>query len=233
MNSSNIEQKNLLIVGGDSSIAAKIFDWAKNSSYHIVASSRNLSNKSKTDDVLWLDLDLCIQESTQHFLDAVDGMQFDRIFIFIGSLNKSKFLDLSLVEIQNYLTPLSSNLFFVIQNLIKNLKGIANIVAMSSRAANSQSFDPYYAASKGSLESFLNSISRHLGAGQSVVNVRSGLIVNSTMYQQMHVNEREVHELNSKNTLLELNDFAREIWKLTPQATSHLSGKTIEIGPVY
>ena len=233
MNSINLEPKSLLIVGGDSSIATKIIDRAKHDSYHIVASSRNLSNKSTTDDVLWLHLDLCSEESINRFLDTVHGIQFDRIYVFIGYLRKRNFVDLSLEEIQNYLLPLSSNLFFVIQNLLKNLKGYSNIVAMSSRAVNSQSFDPYYAASKGSLESFLNSISRHLGAGQSVVNVRSGLIVDSTMYKQMHENERKVHKLSSKNSLLELDDFAGEIWKLTPQATSHLSGKTIEIGPVY
>jgi short-subunit dehydrogenase len=104
---------------------------------------------------------------------------------------------------------------------------------MSSRAAYAQSFDPYYAATKGALESFINSLSRHLKPAQSLVSVRAGLIRESRMFFEMPADVRLKHMEISGNSLIDLNLACEEIWKLDPKMTLKHNGEVVYVGPKY
>ena len=225
--------KSLLLIGGNSSLSREIIDLARDSNYSIVVTSRKRVPPKDVDGICWLRLDLHSRRSIKLFLKGIKSIQFDRIICLIGGTTPRHFSQLEIKFIQNYYNTFIANLFYVLQSVIDNLKDESNIIVMSSRAVNSQSFDPHYAATKGALESFINSISRHLDKNKTAICVRSGLIIGSKMFNQMDKDQRKKHFDMSNYALLNIKQICNEIWKLTPIKTLPHNGSVIVIGAEY
>ena len=200
--------------------------------YSICATSRRRNRKDLA-GVRWLPLELGSNRSVHKFLKRVQELKFDRIICLIGGTSVEASIHVNLDDLQYYYKVFISNLFFVLQELQNSLKDESNMLVMSSRAANSKSFDPHYAATKGAVESLVNSLSGRLSEGKSIVAVSSGLIVDSKMYQEMGMDIRNQHLSKSNFKLLNLEDATSKIWNLTPEITKPHNGEVLKIGVVY
>ena len=223
----------LLIIGGDSSLASPLFKLAKDSSYSIYATSRRARKYNHADPISWFTLDLESSSSIIEFLEIFREIQLQRIICLVGGTFVNTSTDRGLDELQEYYKIFTSNLFYVLEELSKNLQNNSNIIVMSSRAANSKSFDMHYAATKGATESFVNSYSRFLDSEKSIVAVRCGLILNSRMFFDMDRKIREHHLKLSNQSLLSLEEAAGCIWQLSPNVTASHNGEVINIGVEY
>jgi 3-oxoacyl-[acyl-carrier protein] reductase len=91
----------------------------------------------------------------------------------------------------------------------------SRLLMFSLIAAQRGSFDPIYAASKGALLSFVNSVCTQLPAGARINAVAPGLIQDSAMFVEMAVQWQEFHrkQVPSQQLLGQqaLTDFFRNM----------------------
>ena len=228
----------ILLLGGSSSLAECIAKSAQEEGFLVDVTVRkeSLSENSRSD--LFRShyiLDLKEIHSIIAFLSQVSHIQYSRIICLIGATSIGTVSD-DLPDLDSYYQQYTSRLFFLLQtlagqSLIPNVK--SRMVAMSSRASGVKSYDLHYSAVKSALESFASALSQKLQANQSVISVRCGLILGSTMEKEMSLENVRRHMELSKNQLLTSSEAGRLLWKVSNPDYGIENGGCIWIGPEY
>jgi NAD(P)-dependent dehydrogenase (short-subunit alcohol dehydrogenase family) len=220
----------VLVIGGTSSLASPLIKLLTKLKCAVVATSRSGTQNGLLSDVkTWLSLDMSSRVSIEKFLATMGSRRFNLILIFIGAPSKDK--KNSAVYVETYLT----NMIFLIQNLLPFLKTNVEtaLVHVSSRSSLYPSRDVLNSAVKGGLNSALRSMTRHLPREAKMVSVAPGLILDSTMANNMPAAIRLEHIQRSSKALLDLDGFAEEFLKIIMKMQDIENGSVIELGPNY
>ncbi len=238
MNANENLSPKLLVVGGTSSLAPEIFDRAKADGYEIYASYRTSLPQLADESVNWIFLDFSSIKSIEEFILRLEGLSFSRVIFLAGKTSPTFTQTFGYSELEEYLRVQLVNPAHLLRKLSYFLEvaSPSNLVYMSSRSAIYGSLDWPYGIAKAGLQNSLISLSKILHHNLSVVSVASGLVLGSTMQESMQAEIVSAHIEKAdlvSGSLLTVPQAAQEIWNLTPESTLKLSGKILEIGPVY
>jgi NADP-dependent 3-hydroxy acid dehydrogenase YdfG len=224
----------ILLLGGTSSLAPGLIHKLLDQGYMITATYRDINKtQPESNDLMWVPFDLKSRTSISEFLQSISGLRFERIIVLIGATSNLEGDTGSLDRLYSYYEQYISGLHYLIRQVIPHLQEDGNMVVLSSRSASHPSFDAYYAATKGALESLIRSLAPKLSSLQSVICVAPSLIENSEMYHEMSAENIERHKSRSGNKLLDVKDIAQFMFEMSPQVTQIMSGRTISIGSDY
>jgi NAD(P)-dependent dehydrogenase (short-subunit alcohol dehydrogenase family) len=225
--------KQILVIGGSSSLVQTLCRFAKDDSYEITATFRGDLCQKRDIHIKWLKLELSDQFSVEKFLDDLNDTQFDKVFFMIGAVTKKHFLEMSYSEMMQYYSIYIVNALYLLQRCLKNIKSTSSIIVMSSRSASNASYDVHYSAAKAALESYVRSSARALAVNQSIVGISSGLIQNSRMYFDMKPEHRESHKNRAGGRLITVEELCLQLWSLSGNDNTENNGRIIDVGPVY
>jgi NAD(P)-dependent dehydrogenase (short-subunit alcohol dehydrogenase family) len=216
-----------LVVGGDSSLAVALVSKLQASNYRVWATSRRVTRP--VDSVARFHLDLENQDSIQGLLASLGGERFDLIAVLIGAPSKA-------IETQNkYVETYFSNMIRLFVGLIPFLDEEVNsaFLHVSSRSSIYPSKDVLYSAVKGGLNSALRSMTLGVGENARLLSVAPGLILGSTMSNDMPAEVRASHKTRSKHELLNVDGFCAALVDLVGRSQNYKTGSIVEIGPRY
>lgn len=221
-------QLDVLVIGGTSSLAAPVVRLLSSSGYTVQATFRN-STENIEPMSNWLHLDVSSQASILEFLAKIDQRKFDFILVFVGAPYRVH--ETPAVYVETYLT----NMIALLKSLTSHLKLDVSsaMLHVSSRSAIYPSRDVLYSAVKGGLNSALRSISRQLPPDSKMISVAPGLVLDSTMANDMPSEIRADHITRSANQLMSLGEFATEFVAIMSGIENFESGSIVELGPRY
>lgn len=228
MNHQSSETKNLLILGGTSSVAEDIARLAYADNYRVILTFR--AHKKNGDYGSWYELDTEREESIDNFLAEIQGIKFDRVICLIGATTNSHYSKLNLTSTISYYSSQLAGICYLISRILANLKFDASFIVLSSKSANNKSYDIHYSAVKAGLQAFVKSISQFAVAQQSILCIAPSLIDKSTMYFQMTKSNRVIHNKKANGKLLSKDEISNFIWNLDNKMCFTLNGRVIEIG---
>jgi NAD(P)-dependent dehydrogenase (short-subunit alcohol dehydrogenase family) len=209
---SSDSRKTLLVLGGSSSIAKPIIETAILDGYHVYASFRDFKKTWKDENLTWVYLDTGKIESLDDFLNEINLKTTDRVICLIGALSGIELTNIDVNKFESYLVEQLINLSVLIIRIFESLEPSSRMLIMSSRAAK-RSYDFSYAIVKSGVESLVLSL-RNRNKFNNINYVRSGLILNSSMYFDMTGGDHLRHITQSNGTLLSLGSAATEIWQI-------------------
>lgn len=232
VNVSTESSRDLLVIGGSSSLGEAIIAQAHVNKLSYIATSREPVSQSR-DPEHFMALDLSSSLSIERFLESSSEYRFKKIIYCIGSTSDINLNSLSLSELEEYFKVHLVNAIYLIGKLCNRLdeESISILAAVSSRAAIYPSFDFCYAASKGGLASFVSSLSRQLPPNKKTIVFSPGALLNSNMYREMPAEVQKSHLDRSDARLLSVNKAAELIMKTLD--SEFASGSVIEVGPSY
>jgi short-subunit dehydrogenase len=177
----------------------------------------------------WLELDLSSDSSIKKFVRQLENRHFELVIFLAGATRERNVSPKKYIE-ANFLNPIK--LFETLsEKLAKETPSC--FIFISSRAAKYPSFDVYYSAVKSGVSAALRSLNATAHSESKFLSVVPGLIIGSTMYEEMDTNVRESHKVRSNNKLLDINQAAREIFNIIDNKNKFINGEMIEIGPSY
>ena len=90
-----------------------------------------------------------------------------------------------------------------------------------------------YSAVKGGLNAGLRSMTIGLESSKKIISVAPGLILGSSMANDMPNETRNEHLRRSRQELLNVGEFSSELLRLLAEMDKFETGSIIEIGPSY
>lgn len=227
--------KRILILGGSSSVAAPFLQRALAEGYEITATTRNHDFQLEKPNLHWEYLDLDSEQSILNFLASVSNIKFNIIFDFIGKTSEANSQIFDLVDLDKYFESQVTNHVFLLLRILELLSMDGVLINLSSRSVEYGSFDIPYAASKAALHNSYFSIRNKLSHEQKVINLISGLIVDSTMFKEMSLETRLSHQNRADTELITVERFADKLIELCRNINSKKLNRysLIKIGPDY
>lgn len=226
-----IAEKNILIVGASSSIGGAITSRFRAPSTRIIATYfpeiKIMHDEFFHPLVLDLDNDISIEKFTKEVFSFCPHI--DTAIFLAGTLPGSSLKDYNFANIDKVMKINFTGQAKVIKGLLPLLDSNSQIIMISSISAQKGSYDPLYSASKGAILSFVKSLAIGLN-GVRVNAIAPGLIENSTMYNDMSVERRELHKSQTSNKqLLSIVDLSNIIFDISQDHWKHLNGACIDI----
>lgn len=220
--------KEVLILGGSSSLAGRVISDLLAAGCNVTATNRQ-PNSSKATSLDWLALDISKTPSIDSFLSAIAQRKFDAILLFIGA--PSKVSQFASDYVQTYFT----NTLFLVERLLSQLKkdSSSGFIHISSRSSIYPSRDMLYSAVKSGLNAGFRSMTIGLDNRIKIISVATGLILGSSMANDMPDEIRKDHLMRSKENLLDVGAFSSKILGLMAEMDNLETGSIIEIGPSY
>jgi hypothetical protein len=218
------------VIGGNSSLAIPTIKLLEGLNFSIIATSKLPGYKTEIPEVsTWLTLDVSSLVSIEQFLAEIGDKKFDFILVFVGAPSKDAGSPAAYVE--TYLT----NLISLCHHLVSYLKPKipTALVHISSRSSLYPSRDILNSAVKGGLNSAIRSMTRDLPQETKLFSVAPGLVLGSTMADDMPVAVRSEHVQRSSGKLLNVDGFAVEFLKLIMRMEEIETGSVIELGAAY
>lgn len=222
--------KKLLLISGTASIAPAILKMATTSRYKITATFRNTSPDSLSNQIDWKHLDLSDLRSTEAFLEQIELTKFDRIIVLTGALSHKNFFEMSFEEMQKVYVSNVIGISYLLGKLIPRLQEISSVVILSSKSANSTSYDVCYSGAKAALQATIRSIAQFLNPTQSIIAIAPSAIENSAMFIAMDSAIQAKHLARSMDQLLTTQEVAEAVWDAGSETSINMSGKVIAIG---
>lgn len=222
--------RDVLVLGGGSSLAIPTIKLLAGLEFLIIATTKLAEPKTEIPEVSsWLTLDVSSLTSIEQFLAKLQDKRFDFILIFVGAPSNNS--DTPSAYVETYLT----NVTFLCQRLVSHLKQNVPtaLVHVSSRSSLYPSRDVLYSAVKGGLNSAIRSMTLGLPQETKLLSVAPGLVLGSTMANDMPVAVRSDHVQRSSGELLNVDGFAVEFLKLIMRIEEIETGSVIELGPSY
>lgn len=221
-------EADVLVIGGDSSLAQPLMEARRRFGFSLVSTTRRSKTKNP-EGIEWEYLDISVPSSVSAFLSKFSDRRFDLIAVFVGApskdfSSKSEYIDLYLTRMIGFLDSLIC--------LLK-IESPSGLTYISSRAALYPSKDIYYSAVKAGMSAALRSRSLTLPNNQVVFSVAPGLILGSTMAEDMPVELVNNHWERSGQSLLSVEDFGKEFLDLVQKLEELKSGSVIELGTSY
>lgn len=158
--------KNVLIVGGTSSISPFLCKDLEENGYTInLISYRNVNKINLKYN--WQYLNLENIDSINNFISNINS-KYKKIIILSGNALEMNYLDLDFQKIKMYYESYLFNYIYLCYNLFKFLDHDGQLVTISSVAANTPYQDFNLSAVKGGIQSFTRSLSLHAKDSQAV-----------------------------------------------------------------
>lgn len=225
--------KNLVLIGGSSSLGGDICEIFTRENYKVYASY--FSNNKKTSTLKNLEfhhLDLTNSSSIKNFSEFLvkKNIKIDVLISLAGiipgkNLAEYSDIDLDLVSDVNFLGQIK-----LLKKLLPLITNKSRLIFLSSISAQKGSYDPIYAASKGAILSFVKSMLLSLPPGSTINAIAPGLIDNSSMFNKM---DFEIQKMHAKTThtgkFLNINDLSKIIFDLCQDHWKHLNGACIDL----
>lgn len=227
-----MKEANIIIVGASSSIGSAIISKFRSPSTRIIATYHSKQNIIHEENVYNLKLDLKKNKSIENFIKEVHSIvsHIDTVIFLAGILPGKNLKEYNLSDMEKVIAINFTGQAKVIKGLLPLLDSDSQIIMISSISAQSGSYDPIYAASKGAILSFVKSLALWLSPGIRINAIAPGLIKDSTMYQSMDPSRREFHRLKTPNSqFLTMTDLADIIFDLSGHHWAHLNGACINI----
>jgi len=220
--------KEVLILGGSSSLAERVISDLLAGGCNVTATSRP-PNSSKVPSLVWLELDISKTLSMDSFLSAITQREYDAILFFIGAPSKVS------RSTSEYVETYFTNTLFLVERLLSHLKkdSSSGFIHISSRSSIYPSRDMLYSAVKSGLNAGFRSMTIGLDNSIKIISVATGLILGSSMANDMSDELREDHLMRSKETLLDVGEFSSKLLGLLAEIDNLDTGSIIEIGPSY
>ena len=234
MTDSNINEKNVLIVGSSSSIGNEISILFRKASMRVITTYTSTQPKNvygqSGSDILHLDLrdDESIESFSQRLKKIISSID---IAIFLAGILPGKNLEeYELLDIDEVMAINFNGQAKLVMKMLPLFTSKSRLLLFSSISAQRGSYDPIYAASKGAILSFVKSLARGLPPGMSVNSIAPGLIQDSRMFDDMAIERQNYHrnQVPSKELLCS-EDLAKIVFDLCQEHWKHLNGACIDI----
>jgi nucleoside-diphosphate-sugar epimerase len=219
---------NVLILGGDASLAQPILESRFPLGLSITATSRK-SGKSDSADLKWLYLDLSDSSSIQSFASKIGESRFQLIAFFVGAPSKEQ-INPS-VYVETHFTNTVGLLRQVMTWLDPNSE--STLVFLSSRSAIYSSRDVLYSGVKAGVSAAVKSLSALAPSGSKLFSIAPGLILGSKMAENMPKTLQLDHLTRAHGNLLTTESFSRQLLELLSDTSEIENGSLVEIGPSY
>jgi 3-oxoacyl-[acyl-carrier protein] reductase len=226
-----MSKKNILIIGGSSSIGECVVNKFFNSGYDVISTySSNIITSNKV--FKNLQLDLTSEQSMNSFARELKTTKssIDSVVFLSGILLGKSLENYSLDEINKVFAINVVGQAKIISKLYSMLGNGSNILMMSSISAQRGSFDPIYASSKAAILGFIKSMADKLPKGSRINAIAPGLIDGSSMCEEMTTERQDFHKnkIHSGKLLSKL-DLANVIYDLCQDHWTHLNGACIDL----
>ena len=225
--------RTIVILGGSSSIGKAIFNQFNKKDNKIIStyfSEGSPANTSKNNELFCVDLDnnKSIIEFSEKLIS--EKITIDILISLVGILPGKNLLEYTFEEIDKVLSINFTGQAKLIRNIIPLLSTKSKLLLMSSISGQKGSYDPFYAASKGALLSFVKSVLPSLPTGATINAIAPGLVQDSAMFKNMTFDRQESHkkQVNS-GKLLNQDDLAKIIYDLCQDHWNHLNGACIDL----
>lgn len=194
--------KNVLIVGGTSSIVPKMIELLEDNQYSIELMTFRQKNKIYG-EYNWLYLDLEDINSVEDLLNVASQKTYEKIIFVSGNSLGNYGNDVPYSALQVFYDAFLLRYNFLIKELSKFLNDTGQIVYISSMAANVAIGDANYSAVKAGVQAFVKSLSFQLKNKQSAFSISPGLIYGTPAFNQQNY-EGDVNSLASADKIAEI-----------------------------
>tara|TARA_B100000767_G_C19641593_1_gene482804 strand:- start:172 stop:870 length:699 start_codon:yes stop_codon:yes gene_type:complete len=225
--------KSILIIGASSSLGGLVVKTFAESGHNILGTyAKSLPNIESEDNINFAHLDLTSQESITNFSAdiALKKKAFDTCIFLAGHLPGKKIEDYNNLEIDEVMTINFSGFTKVYKQILLNFNNNSQVIIVSSVSAQGGSYDPIYAASKGALISFMKSLSQVSPLKIRANAIAPGLILNTSMYNDMDPSRQAFHIKQSPTRKLTTpEDLSRIILDISKPHWSNMNGAVVQI----
>jgi len=181
--------KDVLIIGGTSSIVPKMIERLEQNQYSIELMTFRQEHK-KYGKYNWLYLNLEDMSSIENLLHIASKKTYEKIIFVSGNSLGNYGRDVPYEALQIFYDAFLLRYNFLIKELSKSLSDSGQIVYISSMAANMPIEDANYSAVKAGVQAFVKSLSCHLKQNQSAFSISPGLIYGTpAFYQQEYLGD--------------------------------------------
>jgi 3-oxoacyl-[acyl-carrier protein] reductase len=222
--------RNVLIIGGSSSIGDSIEDVFINHGDYVLSTYFTTRGKKVNDNIKYLRLDLCSPSSYGSLLDEVANNTLD-ILIFLSGVLPGKSIDEYVVdEINEVVNVNFTSNVYIIRALLPYLNINSNVILMSSISGITGSYDPVYAATKAAQIALVRSLALWNKGEYKINGIAPSLIDGSAMFFDMSVERRHFHRAKAPaNILVAKSDIASLIFNICQPNSNYANGEIIEL----
>lgn len=210
--------KNVLIIGGTSSIVPKMIEDLEGDGYSIKLITFRQKEKIYG-DYNWMYLNLEDMNSLNELLKVVVEDTYEKIIFVSGNSLGNYGREVPYDALQVFYDAFILRYNFLIKECSKRLSDSGQIVYISSMAANVAIDDANYSAAKAGVQAFVKSLSCHLKPNQSAFSISPGLIYGSRVFYEQNY-------AGDYTKLASIDQIANIIVK----ADKTYNGRVIEIG---
>ena len=222
--------RNILIIGGSSSIGDNIEDAFIQNGDKVFSTYFSSPKKEKVQNITSIKLDLSSPNSYSPLLDLVKDNALDAVIILSGILPGRSIEKYSHDRIEKVMSVNFTSNAYIIKALLPYLKKNSNIVIMSSISGFRGSFDPIYAAAKAAQIGLVKSLALWNQDKYKINAVAPSLINESSMFYGMSKERREFHEANSPTKqLITKTEISKLVFDICQPNSKFANGEIIEI----
>ena len=232
---SKSKKKNILVIGGSSSLGRDIIEKFISNDWQVIA-TYNSNKILLRENLVIKNLNLLSPTSLKSFTKYLKNFsKIDYILFLPSILNGKKLQDYSFKDINRCMNVNFNSQVYLLSKILFSISKSGFVLFVSSISGEKGSYDPIYAASKGAQISFVKSISKSLAPDLRINILSPSLIKNSNMYFQMEKSTRNQHKLsNPMKSLIDKVDIADIVYDLSGNHWKHLNGQVISInGGLY
>ena len=220
-------QKNILVIGGNSSIGQEVIKLANSQGDNVIATSRSIID---------IPLKNFIQLDPNEDLSGLDTLpdSIDALLYCPGSISLKSIQRMDISDVREDFRINVEGAFNIIKKVLPNLKKDdgASVVFISSVAAkNGMTFHSSIAASKAALEGFARSLASEL-APRVAINCVAPSLTNTPMAEHLLNNEKKLQSSEERHPLNTIGDPARiagVIYNLFSAKDNWITGQTISV----
>ena len=220
-------QKNILVIGGNSSIGQEVIKLANSQGDNVIATSRSIIDTP---------LKNFIQLDPNDDLSGLDTLpdSIDALLYCPGSISLKSIQRMDISDVRDDFRINVEGAFNIIKKVLPNLKKDdgASVVFISSVAAmNGMTFHSSIATSKAALEGFARSLASEL-APRVAINCVAPSLTNTPMAEHLLNNEKKLQSSEERHPLNTIGDPARiagVIYNLFSAKDNWITGQTINV----
>jgi len=220
-------QKNILVIGGNSSIGQEVIKLANSQGDNVIATSRSIID---------IPLKNFIQLDPNDDLSGLDTLpeSIDALLYCPGSISLKSIQRMDISDVRDDFRINVEGAFNIIKKVLPNLKKDdgASVVFISSVAAmNGMTFHSSIATSKAALEGFARSLASEL-APRVAINCVAPSLTNTPMAEHLLNNEKKLQSSEERHPLNTIGDPARiagVIYNLFSAKDNWITGQTINV----
>ena len=220
-------QKNILVIGGNSSIGQEVIKLANSQGDNVIATSRSIID---------IPLKNFIQLDPNEDLSGLDTLpdSIDALLYCPGSISLKSIQRMDISDVRDDFRINVEGAFNIIKKVLPNLKKDdgASVVFISSVAAmNGMTFHSSIATSKAALEGFARSLASEL-APRVAINCVAPSLTNTPMAEHLLNNEKKLQSSEERHPLNTIGDpvrIAGVIYNLFSAKDNWITGQTISV----